>query len=406
MRVNSWSLFVLVLAGSLCICAGSIARGQGSFFVRGDVDQDGVVLINDPIALLTSLFGGPAPPLPCEDAGDANDDELLDLGDPVYLLAFLFAGGAAPPDPYPYCGTDWDVYLYCSQATPSCVPPQYTYVLNSTSGAGGAQDTILEIAVDHLGVTVTPFLAGDAQYDGLKFIAVGSASEVFAVQENDALGVHRVLQLSGPNTIQSEHSTYPGNAQALVVSGQDYVHLVTTSSSPPSTWVLRYLHWDLWSETVLWQTDEEYEIAGASISNTGAFVFTGSGSAGSGAFLLDGLGGVELIYETPDPGSVQFVMDRGLFWMVSTPSGSDGVLAAFDVSGGSLEGPLPFGPDPVIGDLGVRNYSTLVLPLTEMNEIVEFDTKFLSFEFTTAFDASVGLDQPIDATAPFTFAIP
>ncbi|NCG13366.1 MAG: hypothetical protein GWP38_08490, partial [Planctomycetia bacterium] len=41
----------------------------------------------------------------CANAGDVNDDEVLDIADPIALLSTLFSGGAAPPAPSA-CGVD------------------------------------------------------------------------------------------------------------------------------------------------------------------------------------------------------------------------------------------------------------------------------------------------------------
>lgn len=73
-------------------------------FVRGDVDGDGVVLVNDAVLALNVVFIGAAPL--CFDAVDANDDGLVDLSDPVYILGNLFNQEADPPAPFPSCGSD------------------------------------------------------------------------------------------------------------------------------------------------------------------------------------------------------------------------------------------------------------------------------------------------------------
>lgn len=73
-------------------------------FTRGDVDFDGNIAINDPIATLGFLFLGD--PTPCEDAHDVNDDGSLDLSDVISSLSYVFAGGAAPAAPFPGLGPD------------------------------------------------------------------------------------------------------------------------------------------------------------------------------------------------------------------------------------------------------------------------------------------------------------
>lgn len=73
-------------------------------FTRGDVDFDGSVAINDPIATLGFLFLGD--PTTCADAHDANDDGTVDLADVVSVLSYIFSGGAAPAAPFPAPGPD------------------------------------------------------------------------------------------------------------------------------------------------------------------------------------------------------------------------------------------------------------------------------------------------------------
>lgn len=68
------------------------------------MDGDGQVLLNDPIACLTFLFGGDA--LPCNKSADANDDGSLNIADPATILFFLFDSGSPLPSPYPACGAD------------------------------------------------------------------------------------------------------------------------------------------------------------------------------------------------------------------------------------------------------------------------------------------------------------
>ncbi|MGA1781395.1 MAG: plastocyanin/azurin family copper-binding protein [Planctomycetota bacterium] len=74
-------------------------------FLRGDANEDGVVEIADPIALLGVLFQGAAPS-PCLDASDANDDGSVNIADAIHLLSYLFSQGAMPPAPFPAPGPD------------------------------------------------------------------------------------------------------------------------------------------------------------------------------------------------------------------------------------------------------------------------------------------------------------
>ena len=83
-------------------------------FIRGDVDGDGRILINDPIFILSYLFLGGEQPN-CFDAADIDDDGIIAINDPISLLAHLFLGGPAPPSPYPDAGFDpTDDMLSCN----------------------------------------------------------------------------------------------------------------------------------------------------------------------------------------------------------------------------------------------------------------------------------------------------
>ncbi len=73
-------------------------------FIRGDVNNDGMTDISDPIGLLAYSFGGM--PLSCLDAADVNDDGGIDISDAVYQLAAIFSMGTPPPAPTGSCGSD------------------------------------------------------------------------------------------------------------------------------------------------------------------------------------------------------------------------------------------------------------------------------------------------------------
>lgn len=74
-------------------------------FVRGDVNEDGMLNLADAVALLFGLFGG-GPLIPdCPEAADANDDMNLDLSDAIRLLDLLFVTGSPIPPPMT-CGPD------------------------------------------------------------------------------------------------------------------------------------------------------------------------------------------------------------------------------------------------------------------------------------------------------------
>lgn len=69
-------------------------------FLRGDVDFDGSLLLNDGVFILRYLFV-PLSIVPiCLDTADVNDDGVVDLSDSLFLLNYLFVpGSAVPPAP-------------------------------------------------------------------------------------------------------------------------------------------------------------------------------------------------------------------------------------------------------------------------------------------------------------------
>lgn len=74
-------------------------------FVRGDVNEDGVLNLVDVVVFLGGLFSGtPLIPL-CQEAAETNGDSLIDLSDVIRLLDRLFVGGSPLPPPVG-CGPD------------------------------------------------------------------------------------------------------------------------------------------------------------------------------------------------------------------------------------------------------------------------------------------------------------
>lgn len=79
--------------------------GPGNRFLRGDVNANGSVNVQDAVLLLNYLFAG-GPAFPCLDRADVNDNGAIDLADPIYLLGFLFSTGRVIPYPFPGHGLD------------------------------------------------------------------------------------------------------------------------------------------------------------------------------------------------------------------------------------------------------------------------------------------------------------
>jgi hypothetical protein len=64
-------------------------------FVRGDVNGDGEINLEDVIYLLNYLFKGGSPPYQME-ASDANSDGEVDMADAIFVINYLFRGGEPP----------------------------------------------------------------------------------------------------------------------------------------------------------------------------------------------------------------------------------------------------------------------------------------------------------------------
>ncbi len=75
-------------------------EGTEQEFIRGDVNEDGLINIQDYAACLNG------PPFSCDDAADVNDDGVLDNLDCDYLYNYLYLMGPPPPPPFPDCGLD------------------------------------------------------------------------------------------------------------------------------------------------------------------------------------------------------------------------------------------------------------------------------------------------------------
>ena len=85
----------------------------GGSQVPGDCNSDGSLDLSDGVCLLSHLFIGQPPELPCEGAGevtlnDFNGDNSIDLSDGVGVLVYLFQGGAAHAE-----GTECKVLVGC-----------------------------------------------------------------------------------------------------------------------------------------------------------------------------------------------------------------------------------------------------------------------------------------------------
>jgi predicted Zn-dependent protease len=91
--------------GTFTFTNGFLYLGEARQFTRGDVNDDDLFDISDPVTLLLYLFAGRQAPA-CLDSADANDDGSIGVGDAIFLLLFLFQHGEAPSAPFPSSGGD------------------------------------------------------------------------------------------------------------------------------------------------------------------------------------------------------------------------------------------------------------------------------------------------------------
>ncbi len=107
---------ILPVVDTLTVAEGTCAR-PGDGFLRGDVDADGQVAINDAVRILSYLFQGGT--IDCLDAADVDDQSAVIITDAVVILVYLFLGGVPPAKPFPECGPPLDGFrLGCE--VPAC----------------------------------------------------------------------------------------------------------------------------------------------------------------------------------------------------------------------------------------------------------------------------------------------
>ncbi|EQB62608.1 MAG: hypothetical protein RBG1_1C00001G0187 [candidate division Zixibacteria bacterium RBG-1] len=153
----------LILGIGMPLLSNSPAQAQ--YFIRGDVNCDGLVDSSD-VFFLDSLMnhGGPLPA--CLDAADVNDDGLFfSIADMVYLLRSVDLGLALPP-PFPNCGTDptFDGYT-CSVSCCTC-----TFKPGDTNADDKLSLSDIIVLVNHVfkgGAKPDPACRGDADGDGM-----------------------------------------------------------------------------------------------------------------------------------------------------------------------------------------------------------------------------------------------
>ena len=80
---------------------------SASRFLRGDVNQDGQVSIQDVDALLQHIYNKDHEPA-CLESADVNNDGEVRLGDALQLITYVTHGLFSPAAPFPACGRDPD----------------------------------------------------------------------------------------------------------------------------------------------------------------------------------------------------------------------------------------------------------------------------------------------------------
>lgn len=75
-------------------------------FRRGDVNEDGLRDLADPLFQLFFSFVPGSPGPACLDSADSNDDGQIDNNDVIRTLFYLFSDGPSPRPPYFNCGLD------------------------------------------------------------------------------------------------------------------------------------------------------------------------------------------------------------------------------------------------------------------------------------------------------------
>ena len=83
------------------------APGSNKRFLRGDVNQDGKLSVQDAKVLLDLVYNSSYEPA-CLESADVNNDGKVRLGDALQLLNHVMRGMVPPAKPFPSCGLDSD----------------------------------------------------------------------------------------------------------------------------------------------------------------------------------------------------------------------------------------------------------------------------------------------------------
>lgn len=106
----------LVAGFTLCLLSSWSQRDLGALdgapptdvglFVRGDVNMDGHVGLDDAVMIVCYLYVPGAPVPKCTKAADFDDDGHLGVTDAIRVLNYLLLSGPCPEAPFPDCGMD------------------------------------------------------------------------------------------------------------------------------------------------------------------------------------------------------------------------------------------------------------------------------------------------------------
>ena len=106
---TSYSGWLIAITTTITMAIVFVGIPRGALpaeFIRGDVNSNGVVDINDAVLVLRHAFLNGPSALACLDAADVADEGHVSVSSVVYSLRFLILGDNRPPSPYPTCGAD------------------------------------------------------------------------------------------------------------------------------------------------------------------------------------------------------------------------------------------------------------------------------------------------------------
>jgi len=90
---------VEVIGVETCVLTDGFKVLGVSSVLCGDVNESGMVDIDDVVYIIAFIFAGGPEPSPYE-SGDVNCSWFIDIDDVVYMISYIFAGGTYPCDPY------------------------------------------------------------------------------------------------------------------------------------------------------------------------------------------------------------------------------------------------------------------------------------------------------------------